>query len=120
METCSIWHQGLSAQNVISGFRATGIYPTNKTKYPTNRFDPQLLKCHEHWVQMGKPKDIMEDLAKSINTPQKFKPPQETSASLTSASANEIVKSSTPNLPSNSQKEVSTGSSATIAASSTH
>ena len=117
---CSIWHQGLSAENAISGFRATGIYPTDKTKYPTNRFDPELLKRYEHWVQMGKPKDIMEDLARSVNTPQKFKPPQETSASLTFASTNESVKSSTPNLPSYSQKDVSTGSSAIIAASSTH
>ena len=111
---CSIWHQGLSAENAISGFRATGIYPTDKTKYPTNRFDPRLLKRYEHWVQMGKPKDIMEDLATSVNTPQKFKPPQET------ASTNKSVKSSTPNLPSYSQKDVSTGSSAIIAASSTH
>ena len=103
----SIWHQGLSTENAISGFRATGRYPTDKTKYPTNRFDPKLFKCYEHWVQMGKPEDIMEDLATSVNTPQKFKPPQETGASLTFASTNEIVKSSLPNLPSNSQKEVS-------------
>ena len=69
---------------------------------------------------MGKPKDIMGDLARSINTPQKFKPPQETGASLTVASTNENVTSFTPNLPSYSQKDVSTGSSAIIAASSTH
>ena len=40
---CSIWHQGLSAENAISGFRVTGIYPTDKTRYPTNRFDPHFL-----------------------------------------------------------------------------
>ena len=90
-----------------------------KQSIPTNRFDPQLLKRYEHWVQMGKPKNIMDDLATSINTPQNFKPLQETGASLTFSSRNETVKSSMPNLPSNSQKEISTGSSTIITASST-
>ena len=98
----------------------TRLYPIDKTKYPTNKFDPRFLKRYEHWVQMNKPVDIIEDLATSINTQQKFKPPEETGTSLTLASANESIKSSTPNLPSSSQKEVSTCSSAIIAASSTH
>ena len=37
---CSIWHDGLSLANVISGFRATGIYPTDKAKYPISWFNP--------------------------------------------------------------------------------
>ena len=69
---------------------------------------------------MGKPKDIMDDLATSMNTPQNFKSFQEAGASLTFSSRNESVKSSMPNLPSNSQKEISTGSSTIITASSTH
>ena len=38
-----IWHKCLSS-NIISGFRASGIYPINREKYPQDRFDQRLLK----------------------------------------------------------------------------
>ena len=71
---CSVWHKSLSPENIRSGFRATGIYPLDRSKYPTDRYDPRLVKRYEQWVQLGKPEDIMEELATSISTPMKFKP----------------------------------------------
>lgn len=71
---CSIWHQGLSAENSISGFRCTGIYPVDKDKYPVERFDPRLLKRYNLWVKQGKPAEMMEDLATAVNTPKKLQP----------------------------------------------
>ena len=71
---CSVWHKGLSPENIRSGFRATGIYLLDRSKYPTDRYDPRLVKRYEQWVQLGKPEDIMEELATSISTPMKFKP----------------------------------------------
>ena len=34
----------------------------------------RLLKRYENWVQLGKPEDIMEDLATVVNTPKKVFP----------------------------------------------
>lgn len=44
---CSIWHDGLKKENIISGFYSTGIYPPNKFKYPRDRLDPEKLKRYE-------------------------------------------------------------------------
>ena len=33
-----VWYKGLSETNIISSFRATGIFPTNSDKY-IQRFD---------------------------------------------------------------------------------
>ena len=74
---CSIWHKGLSPKNAMSGFRATGIYPVDRTKYPTERYDPRLVKRYEKWAKLGKPEDIMEDLATSIQTPKKLREAEE-------------------------------------------
>ena len=73
----SVWHKGLSPENAIAGFTATGIYPVDRTKYPKERFDARLVKRYDQWVALGKPDDIMEDLAVSLNTPKKLKPAPE-------------------------------------------
>jgi hypothetical protein len=39
---CEVWHKGLTEANVCSGFRETGIFPVNRTKYSR-----QLLKRNE-------------------------------------------------------------------------
>ncbi|KAJ8872742.1 hypothetical protein PR048_026357, partial [Dryococelus australis] len=36
---CHVWHEGLTADNIHSGLRSTGIYPPNLSKYPVTRFD---------------------------------------------------------------------------------
>ena len=69
----SVWHEGLTPENVISGFRKTGIYPVDRTKFPQHRFDVRLVKSYDQWVQLGRPDDLMEELAMSVTTPQKVK-----------------------------------------------
>ena len=69
-----VWHEGLKPSNVVSGFRATGIFPVDREKYKKSRLDPRLLKRYENWVRLGKPEDIMEDLATAVNTPKKVFP----------------------------------------------
>ena len=79
-----IWHKCLSSSNIISGFRATGIYPINREKYPQDRFDQRLLKRYKNWVDLGRPEDIKEELSTAMNMPQKGKLPSslnETAAS---------------------------------------
>jgi hypothetical protein len=39
---CEVWHKGLTEANVCSGFRETGIFPVDRTKYSR-----QLLKRNE-------------------------------------------------------------------------
>ena len=31
-----VWEKGLSSENVMSGFRATGVFPVDKKKYPVS------------------------------------------------------------------------------------
>ena len=39
-----VWHQGLSPENVKTGFQATGIYPVDHQKFPKDRLDKRLSK----------------------------------------------------------------------------
>ena len=66
-----VWHEGLKPSNVVSGFRTTGIFPVDREKYKKSRLDPRLLKRYDNWVRLGKPEDIMEDLATAVNSPKK-------------------------------------------------
>ena len=96
----SVWYTGLSPENVKAGFRATGIYPVDRSRYPTDRFDPRLVKRYDQWVKLGKPADIMEELALSISTPMKLKPSaietqQDEQASQSNPTAKDVI-SSTP------------------------
>lgn len=50
-----IWRQGLTEKNIKSGFRATGIYPTDSTKYKIERLDKVKLRTYKCWVAAGKP-----------------------------------------------------------------
>ena len=69
----AVWHQGLTPDNVIAGFRKTGIYPVDRTKFPTHRLDARLVRRYDQWVQLGKPDDLMEELAMALTTPKKIK-----------------------------------------------
>ena len=70
-----IWHNCLSSSNIISGFRATGIYPINREKYPQDRFDQRLLTRYKNWIDLGRPEVIKEELSTAMNAPQKGKLP---------------------------------------------
>lgn len=52
---CSVWYEGLSPINVIAGFRACGVFPINRDKYPVGRLNPDLLRqyLHEKEKQLG-------------------------------------------------------------------
>ena len=50
---CSIWKDCMTANNGISGFRATGIYPCDPLKYPTDRFDKRMMVKFNDWVNAG-------------------------------------------------------------------
>ena len=65
-----VWHEGLKPSNVVSGFRATGIFPVDREKYKKSRLDLRLHKQYENWVRLGKP----EDLAMAVNAPKKVFP----------------------------------------------
>ena len=47
----------LSTDNVQAGFRATGIYPLDRTKYKVSRLDKIKLLSYERWVESGKERD---------------------------------------------------------------
>ena len=53
----SVWLTGLSPDNVVAGFRATGIHPVDRSKYNTSRLDKLKLKTYSDWVEAGKPAD---------------------------------------------------------------
>jgi hypothetical protein len=36
---CDVWFQGLSVQNIQTGFRSTGIFPVDRSKYPLAKFN---------------------------------------------------------------------------------
>ena len=53
-----VWYKGLSETNIISGFRATGIFPTNRDKYNIKSFDQWLYNHYKHWIELGRPKNF--------------------------------------------------------------
>ena len=53
-----VWYKGLSETNIISGFRATGIFPTNRDKYNIKCFDQQLYNHYNHWIELGIPENF--------------------------------------------------------------
>ena len=72
-QRCDIWHQGLSPKNVKAGFQATGIFPVDSTKFPKHHLDRRLVKRYELWVSLGKPENLLQELAHSVTTPQKIR-----------------------------------------------
>ena len=58
---CSIWHKGIPSTNVISGFKATGIFPVNRNKYKLESFDVKKLETYNVWKANGSPLDKYGD-----------------------------------------------------------
>ena len=50
-----IWYKGLSETNIISRFRTTGIFPTNRDKYNIKCFHQQLYNRYQLWIELGRP-----------------------------------------------------------------
>ena len=92
-----VWRQGLSTKNIIAGFEATGVFPVNKLKYPTNRFNPNLLKSYKSWDAAGRPesmKDVFGSKERSATTPRKS--PRKPMQSPKQTSAKSLFSKNTP------------------------
>nr|CAI5847916.1 unnamed protein product [Callosobruchus analis] len=50
---CKIWHEGITPQTFLTGFRSTDIYPPNRNKYPISRIDPEKLQRYEENKRMS-------------------------------------------------------------------
>ena len=53
-----VWCKGLSETNIISGFRATGIFPINRDKYNIKCFDNWLYNHYQPWIELGRPENF--------------------------------------------------------------
>ena len=99
----TIWFQGLSKENIVSGFRTTGVFPCDKAKYPVSRFDKKLFKHYQAWESLGRPDDF--DFEKLPAEPIDLTPSVETTP-LTSTSLS-ILPASSPVSISSSSASVS-------------
>jgi len=54
---CSAWRHGLNAQNIISGFRSTGVFPVDKTKHKLSRSNKFKLQSYTALKSKGSPRD---------------------------------------------------------------
>ena len=67
---CSVWKHGLNATNIISGFKSTGVFPVDKTKYKLSCLDKIKLELYTAWKTKGSPLDLdgnpLLDFAKDI------------------------------------------------------
>ena len=70
-QLCNIWHQGLSPNNIKAGFKATGVYLVDSTKFPKDHLHKRLVKRYDLWVLLDKPNNLMDEMAHSITTPLK-------------------------------------------------
>ena len=68
----TIWREGLTKENIVSGFEKTGILPVDHTKYKVDRLDKVKLDSYKKWKDSGSPKDsdgnpIVESLATELS-----------------------------------------------------
>jgi len=71
---CSVWRHGLNAQNIISGFRSTGAFPVDKTKYKLSHLDIFKLQLSSNKKDQSCPKKrIQVKMNGTILTNRKFK-----------------------------------------------
>jgi len=54
---CSVWRHGLNAHNIICGFRSTGVFPVDRTKYKLSCLDKYKLQSYTAWKSKGSPHD---------------------------------------------------------------
>lgn len=41
------WKEAMLSKNIISGFKSTGVYPVNASKFPEQEFDPKELQFYK-------------------------------------------------------------------------
>ena len=69
-----VWHTGLSPENIIAGFNATGPFLVDESKFLESRFDTRLIKRYQNWLKAGCPKELLNDLATGVHSPKKASP----------------------------------------------
>ena len=88
----------MTPKNAIAGSKATGIFPCDPLKYPTERFDKRLMKTFDAWIKAGKPEkrnNVLEvTVAETVETVEEMQNEDEFDITSTTTS------SSTSNLPS--------------------
>ena len=52
-----IWREGLTKENIVSGFQKTGILPVDQRKCKVDRLDKVKLESYKKWKASGSPKD---------------------------------------------------------------
>ena len=57
----TIWHQGLTKENIISGFSSTGNFPVDSSKYKVSRLEKVKLQAYSEWKTKVTPVDKHED-----------------------------------------------------------
>ena len=53
-----VWYKDLSETNIISGFKANGIFPTNRDKCNIKLFDQPLYNHYQNWIELGRPTEL--------------------------------------------------------------
>ncbi|CAF2000862.1 unnamed protein product [Rotaria magnacalcarata] len=48
-----VWEKGINTNNIISGFEKTGIYPVNRHRYPSEKFNKYLMAKYNHSILLG-------------------------------------------------------------------
>ena len=87
-----VWFKGLTKENVISGFRTTGIFPVDSKKYPTKRFDPQLFKKYQEWDDLGRPEKLEASKERTTSI-------QEATDIPTTSKSTSVATAPTPTIP---------------------
>ena len=62
-----VWAESFKEQNIKNGFRTCGIFPPDRSQYPTHRFSVNLKNRYDVWVREGKPELTAEQLDELIS-----------------------------------------------------
>ena len=57
-----VWKKSFSIENIQKGFKKCSIYPVDSESYPKERFNPNLKKRYDMWVENGKPELARSEL----------------------------------------------------------
>ena len=53
----SVWDKGMSKENILKSFSATGIFPIDRTKFDETRLSRSKVEAYNRWVIAGKPEN---------------------------------------------------------------
>ena len=63
----AVWSKAFSENNIMNGFKACGIYPCDRTKYPVKRLNVNLKHRYDKWVEEGKPSISAEEIDEMLS-----------------------------------------------------